>query len=174
MRYYVADTHFGDERIIGLCNRPFCSIEDMTNTIVEKWNSVVDDNDHVYVVGDYACGDISNLEEITNALHGHIHLIPGNHDMEWIHSEKAPQSVDVMSVIETVIDDGVEVVLCHYPLCSYEGSLRGAVHVYGHVHNNFNAPNYSLLKYLKNSYNAGVDVNGFVPKTLEQLMGVNQ
>lgn len=41
--------------------------------------------------------------------------------------------------------------------------------MYGHVHNNINEPNYGLLKYLKNSYNAGVDVNGFTPKTIEQL-----
>ena len=174
MRYYVADTHFGDERIIGLCKRPFRSIEHMTTAIVDNWNSVVDDSDHVYVVGDFACGDISCLKEIIESLNGHIHLIPGNHDTEWMDDEDISQLIDIMNIVETIMDDGTEVVLCHYPLCSYEGSLRGAVHIYGHVHNNLNEPNYGLLKYLKNSYNAGVDVNGFTPKTLSQLTEGNQ
>ncbi len=174
MIYYVADTHFGDGRIIGLCHRPFSSVEDMTEKIVERWNSVVDDSDHVYVIGDFACGGVNNLGEIADSLNGHIHLIPGNHDEEWIHRADVPPSIDIMDTIETIMDGGTEVVLCHYPLCSYEGSLRAAVHVYGHVHNNESEPNYCLLKYLKNSYNAGVDVNGFIPRTLKQLMGAEQ
>lgn len=50
--YVVADTHFGDEAIIQYENRPFRSIEEMTQTMVERWNEKVMGNDTIFVLGD--------------------------------------------------------------------------------------------------------------------------
>ncbi|WP_400203265.1 metallophosphoesterase [Methanomethylophilus alvi] len=174
MNYYIADTHFGDERIIGYCDRPFATVEEMTETIINRWNSVVDANDDVYIVGDFACGDISNLKEIIDSLNGRKYLIPGNHDECWMNDGNYRSLINMMNVIDHVVDGENEVILCHYPLCAFDGSLSGAFHVYGHVHNNINEPNYAILGKLKNSYNAGVDVNDFFPRSLEQLVRAKQ
>ena len=171
MKYYTADTHFGDERIIRLCNRPFDTLQDMTSNIIKRWNSTVDVNDDVYIIGDYACGNLDAFNEITNSLNGIKHLVPGNHDVEWMSDPAKSAMFDIMSMIDVITDNERKVVLCHYPLAAYDGSTSGAVHVYGHVHNNYNEPNYELIGSLKGCYNAGVDVNDFTPKTLEQLMG---
>ena len=45
MNYYTADTHFGHNNIIRLCNRPFSTIEEMDNTLIKNWNERVSNND---------------------------------------------------------------------------------------------------------------------------------
>lgn len=60
--------------------------------------------------------------------------------------------------------------MCHYPMCAFDGSLTGGYQVYGHVHNNRNEPMYGLLPKLVRSYNAGVDVNGYRPVTLDDMI----
>ena len=42
--FFTSDTHFWHENIIKFCNRPFSSIEEMNDTIIENWNKVVDEN----------------------------------------------------------------------------------------------------------------------------------
>lgn len=170
MKYYTVDTHYGDERIVGLCNRPFDTMDDMITGIISKWNSTVGVNDDVYIIGDYACGNLNCFTEITESLNGTKHLVPGNHDAEWMSEPEKRAMFDIMDTIDTTMDDGKKVVLCHYPLAAYDGSTTGALHVYGHVHNNHNEPNYGLLGLLKGCYNAGVDMNDFTPKTLKQLI----
>ena len=50
--FFIADTHFGHSEIMNYENRPFSSVEEMDNTIISNWNSVVSDNDKVFVLGD--------------------------------------------------------------------------------------------------------------------------
>ena len=45
--FFIADTHFGHSEIMNYENRPFSSVEEMDNTIISNWNSVVSDNDKV-------------------------------------------------------------------------------------------------------------------------------
>lgn len=54
MIYYTADLHFGHANIIKLCHRPFASIEEMDEKLIEKWNNKVKNGDTVYIVGDFA------------------------------------------------------------------------------------------------------------------------
>lgn len=39
--FYISDTHFDYEKIITLTKRPFSTVEEMNETMVERWNSVV-------------------------------------------------------------------------------------------------------------------------------------
>jgi len=72
--------------------------------------------------------------------------------------------------ILTIKDGTRSVALCHYPLYAFEGSTKGGYHVFGHIHNNLSEPMYDILSKLPNYFNAGVDVNGFVPVTLDNLI----
>lgn len=51
--FLIADTHFDDDNIRRYENRPFESITEMNKKLIENWNSVVTQNDEVYVLGDF-------------------------------------------------------------------------------------------------------------------------
>lgn len=53
MIYFIADTHFGDERIRRYENRPFDSASAMNQELIRRWNETVSPEDTVYVLGDW-------------------------------------------------------------------------------------------------------------------------
>lgn len=80
MRYFlIADPHFGHEKIIQYCDRPFANTEEMHKTIIRNWNNTVKKEDTVFVLGDYAFGR-ELARTITPKLNGKKILIKGNHD----------------------------------------------------------------------------------------------
>src|ERR1017187_8378616 len=56
--WFTADQHFGHKRIIELSGRPFGSVEEMNEAVVDRWNAVVAPDDLVWVLGDFALGRI--------------------------------------------------------------------------------------------------------------------
>ena len=80
MKYFIADTHFNHENIIRYCNRPFENSNEMNEYIINKWNSVVNENDVVYHLGDVGFGNTEELKQLVGRLNGTKILIRGNHD----------------------------------------------------------------------------------------------
>ena len=166
MIYYIADTHFGDERVMRLAQRPFISVSQMNEFLCAKWNEKVGSDDSVYIVGDFAFDDAA-AQKILLLLNGHKHLILGNHD------KLNPESLNMfesVNQIVTVFDEGRSVCLCHYPLLSYENSVYDGYHIFGHIHNNQSDLAFNIVKNIPRIYNCGVDVNDFEPKTLDELI----
>lgn len=93
-------------------------------------------------------------------------MIIGNHDS---FSDKALKRFNIVTQILTVNDNGRSVCLCHYPMLSYENSVYGGYHVFGHIHNNTSDIAYEVVKIIPRIYNCGVDVNEFAPQTLDEL-----
>lgn len=164
--YYIADTHFGDERVMRLAQRPFTSVNQMNNYLCGKWNAKVGGDDTVYILGDFAFDDVA-AQKIFPLLNGHKHLILGNHDKLNVESLNMFESINQ---IVTVFDEGRSVCLCHYPLLSYENSVYGGYHIFGHIHNNQSDLAFNIVKNIPRIYNGGVDVNGFCPVTLDELI----
>jgi len=82
MIYFIADTHFNHENIIKYCDRPFSNAKEMNEYIIQKWNSVVKEDDIVYHLGDVGFGTTEMLKELINRLNGTKILLRGNHDFE--------------------------------------------------------------------------------------------
>ena len=71
--YFIADTHFGDKQIINYENRPFETIEEMDSELINRWNSVINETDTVYVLGDFGAADYE--EKVLSQLNGMKFLI---------------------------------------------------------------------------------------------------
>ncbi|MBQ3702497.1 MAG: fructose-bisphosphatase class III [Oscillospiraceae bacterium] len=172
MVFFIADPHFGHENVLRLCNRPFETIEQMNETLIQNWNHRVTGSDNIYIIGDmfFRCED---PEAILRRLHGKKHLIVGNHDSSWmgkIRVEKYFKSVELMAITSTGTH---AVTLCHYPLLSWKHA-RTSYMIHGHIHVNTDMDFWPLLLVRENVLNAGVDLNNFQPVTLEELIDNNR
>ncbi len=82
MIYFIADTHFNHANIIKYCNRPFNDTYEMNEYIVKKWNSVVEDDDIVYHLGDVGFGSLREVKSLVERLNGTKILLRGNNDFK--------------------------------------------------------------------------------------------
>lgn len=79
--FVFADTHFGHERIIELCKRPFKNVKEMNETLIANWNKVVGKEDTIYFLGDFCFESKDAKKEYwLSRLNGHIIWVKGNHD----------------------------------------------------------------------------------------------
>lgn len=79
--FFTADTHFCHANVIDFESRPFASVEEMDQTLIENWNDAVTPRDEVWVLGDYSMP--SGREEALgylSELNGTKYLVSGNHD----------------------------------------------------------------------------------------------
>lgn len=179
MIFYIADTHFGDERIFNLCSRPFQDLAEYQKVLCCRWNKKVNSTDTVYVLGDIANEDFESLSAILNKLNGHKHLIVGNHDEKIIKTISKSKIFETMGFIKLINDNGRQVCLCHYPLLDWVGFNQSGFHIYGHIHNKTvrQGQVYAQIKEYykdKRAYNAGVDVVGFEPVTLDEIIKLKE
>ncbi|MGL4739418.1 MAG: hypothetical protein ACRC41_01225 [Sarcina sp.] len=171
MNYYIADCHFGHDKIIEHCGRPFLNVIEMNEYMIENWNSEVKKNDDVYIIGDIAFGK-NTLKKYITRLNGKKHLILGNHDNVIL--KKVDRNILEKCFVEItqykeIKDNGRDVILFHYPIMEWNKKRYGAYHIHGHIHNRVDkVQEYS--KEIKNMFNVGVDIIGYNPVTLNQLI----
>lgn len=160
--WYTADPHFGHDKIIGFCNRPFRSINEMDAIIQANYAGAVGPDDDFWVVGDFGFGRSASqgghLERIFETIPGRKHLVVGNHDHDRV--KALPWSS--ISDIATIKDGDQRLTLCHYPMITFEGARRGALQLFGHVHEQWRGT--------RNSINVGVDVWDFKPIRLADVI----
>lgn len=138
--WFVSDTHFGHSNILtfkradGSPLRVFDSVQDMDEHMVERWNSVVRSQDHIYHLGDVTMARGGEAQQrpfvaLIRRLNGHKRLILGNHDHFPIHAylEAGFEKIKASNVLNGML-------FTHYPVHpnSFFGSLRANVH--GHIH----------------------------------------
>lgn len=126
--FFIADTHFGHKNIIKFENehRPFVSIEEHDEKLIENWNSVVTHKDIVWHLGDVAFSNPSF--NLLDRLNGRKYLCMGNHDAQYGAKKFLKYFRDVMATKEF---DGH--ILSHIPVhTSQFWRYRGNIH--GHTH----------------------------------------
>lgn len=169
--FITSDEHYGHERIIELANRPFTSVEEMNETIVERHNKVVPDNRNFLTihVGDMFWHTMTGPEAlaILSRLNGRHAFLYGNHDelmaksdilrmgFEWVRGENKVPSGHLLNFNKH------KLTLSHFAQRVWEGSHKGHWHCYGHSHN--------ALPGLGKSFDIGVDGHDFTPWSLEEI-----
>lgn len=176
--YYISDLHLGHSNALCFDSRPFSTLEEQDEQIIQNINSVVTPQDNLYFLGDISWYSPEKTIELLNQINcKNRFLVIGNHDRiaKDSHVKKLFQGIYDLKRIN---DNGRIVVLCHYPLAVWDQSHRGSYHLYGHVHRNVadNGMNdtHTILNHpeMKNAYNVGcmLDYMHYTPKTLDEII----
>lgn len=154
MKFFTSDTHFYHKNVIKYSNRPYNSIEEMHDDMIDRWNRAVGKGDLVYHLGDFSLESNPKLiDAILGRLNGKIILIRGNHD-RWLdkidrvkHNNKF---IKIEDYYETNIQhpDGIHIKasLMHYPMHTWNRSHYGSVQLHGHCHGAIDAQNRKLRR----------------------------
>jgi calcineurin-like phosphoesterase family protein len=155
--YFIADTHFGDERILKYENRPFENVEQMDLELISNWNRKVSTEDTVYLLGDF--GAEGREAEILAKLNGKKYLIKGNHDTK---SNEEYRRFGFFEVYDhPIIIEGFWV-LSHDAL--YVNDNMPYANLFGHVHAS------PIIKdYSKQHYCVCVERIGYTPIDFETI-----
>lgn len=146
MRFYIADCHFGHDRIRELDGRPFDSVEEMDAEMLARWNETVRPKDEVVILGDLCWGKGEQANELLAQLHGKKYLVAGNHDRLFLRDKTfEAEQFEWIKPYAELRDNGRKLVLCHYPIICYNGQYHGdsTYMLYGHVHA---TPDYDNVK----------------------------
>lgn len=180
--YFTSDLHMYHTNVIRYCDRPFFSVEEMNETMIANWNSVVQPEDTIYCLGDFSLA-IRPVELFTRRLNGIKKLIPGNHD--WCHPghkkgkkelEKwrqfyLDQGWDEILPISSLLTlkNGQEVRLSHMPHTTIQPKYAefipkddGKWLICGHIHQHWTVSG--------NQINVGVDRFGMTPVSEDEVV----
>lgn len=170
MIWFTSDQHFNHANILKYEpeTRPFASVAAMNEELVKNWNSHVDVNDIVYVLGDMFMGKNDTICPILDSLNGKIIYIRGNHDTK--------ARIDILQQYGIEVKDiaylsykGLFFIMCHFPFDSPEFNKlvrednSECVWLYGHIHSK--APH----GYFNGTYHVGVDTNNLTPVSIEEI-----
>ena len=169
MIFYTADPHFGYEPVIAQTGRPFNSVQEMDAELIRRWNDVVTEHDTVYLLGDIGSYKTPFPDVQLSKLKGHKHLIRGNHDTGLENQQRLFDYFETVTDFLEIDDGEYHITLCHYPLVYIQCGYM----IHGHIHNT-QKEIHRILTQLPRVMNAGVDINHFLPVTLEQLIANNR
>lgn len=171
--FFTSDLHFGHDREFIWKERGFGSIDEMNETIVKNWNSVVSEGDDVYVLGDLMLGGpeyYSKGLELIGRLNGNLHVIAGNHDTDK-RNELYKTLPNVVSVLhaERLKWNGYHFWLSHFPSntsnLEKESLKQMTINISGHTHSK--SKFYKDMPYI---YNAAVDAHDCTPVSVEEVI----
>ncbi|RKN78911.1 metallophosphoesterase [Paenibacillus ginsengarvi] len=128
--FLISDHHFGHRPIIDFESRPFASAEEMTETMIARWNAAVGKDDHVFHLGDFSFLNKEKTSAIVERLNGRKTLIMGNHDRGRSRSWWLDAGFGEVS--EHPIVYGGFFFLSHEPM--YINKHMPYVNVHGHIH----------------------------------------
>ena len=171
--HFVADLHHNHPKIVEIYKRPitlqkesqeyyeeneidpvydkFKDLEwkEEINRIHDKWlvgviNNWVGKKDQLYILGDLSFAPKVEAEKFIDKLNGKKFLILGNHDKNIQNSTRFEQITQIKNFNYSKGGANIHIVLCHYPISSWERKVHGSYHLYGHVHGKYKNSGLSL------------------------------
>ncbi len=132
--WFTADYHHGHEAIVKHANRPV-NVGDHDEWLLnEVHNKYIEKKDRIYILGDLSMAKRKEAEMFIQRMNGQKFLVLGNHDRN-IHNSSYFAKVDkMMDFRYKQFGLDINIVLCHYPMMSWNKSIHGSYSLYGHVH----------------------------------------
>lgn len=142
MKFFTADLHLAHQRILDkdFSGRPFKTLIEHDDYIIDRINAYVDARDELFVLGDFCWSPAYRKPgHFRNRINCRtIHLIRGNHDKPCIETQFS--TVDDVRMVKIGTDPNepeggtIQAFLSHYPHSFWPASHYGALHCYGHLH----------------------------------------
>jgi calcineurin-like phosphoesterase family protein len=162
-KWFISDTHFFHENILKFLDdrgkrvRPFTSLKEMHELMIERWNSSIKVNDYVYHLGDVTFRYDGAFNNLMSQLNGHKRLIVGNHDkLKNITLTKWFEKVDLWKGFK----EG-NFTATHFPH-RLDALRDGAFNVHGHIHQR----HMEDLRYI----NVSVEVRDYWPVHMDTIL----
>lgn len=125
--YFIGDLHFDHRNILNFCRGEFANIKDHNECMVDFWNSTVNKNDTIYLMGDVSFS-LDGLKYIKQ-LKGTIHLVKGNHDTFLIQDYIDAGFKKIDGVVKHK-----EFILTHVPIHPDCLEFNWKYNIHGHIH----------------------------------------
>lgn len=171
MIYLSSDLHFGHQREFLYGPRGFTSIDEHDETIIQNWNSVVTNEDDVYILGDLMLGDNASGLKKLSRLNGKLHLVYGNHDTD-VRKElykTLPNVVEMCGWATTIKYHKYHFYLSHFPTLTgnleAESLKQCSLNLFGHTHQREKF--YEDRPYM---FHVGLDSNNNYPVLLDDIV----
>lgn len=169
--WFTSDLHFWHKNVCKYCNRPYDNLEEMHESIIQNWNSVIKEGDTVFILGDLGFCGIEKLRPLLTRLNGILYVIQGNHDSDKVlvtlYNEKIINNFSRLIQITITGDEecpNQDLTLCHFPMIDWYNKERGAWMIHGHQHQAPETPSCSIAH-----WDVGLDKNNMTPISFEQL-----
>lgn len=175
-RYVTSDLHFNHKNIISFCpwsRGQFTSIEEMNAKIVENINSVVADEDELYILGDIGFGDLNVAIECLKEMNGKKFIISGNHDKKLLAMDSFWLQKPLMNIVEVtpyleiqhkIAGKSHMVCMFHFPIEEWSSCHYGSYHLHGHRHS---SPDQVITR---RKMDVGLDTNNMMPYLLDDVL----
>ena len=168
--YITSDLHFCHDRAFVYEPRGFPNIDEMNQAIVDNWNSIVQPDDIVYVLGDIMLNDNEQGLKLLKSLKGEIHIVLGNHDTATREAlYKDCQNVAEVALAAKLKYRGYHFFMTHYPCLTgnleKESLKQCTCNLYGHTHQTTNF--YQDIPFM---YNVAMDAHNCTPVHIDQII----
>ena len=172
--FITSDLHFNHDREFVWGARGFSSVQEMNESIVAHWNSVVNEDDDVYVLGDLCLGGAgmnSENQKLIERLNGRLHIILGNHD--------TPARIEMYRFCKNVVEEpkyadmlhyrGYHFYMSHFPTMTAnlekEYLKQCTINLFGHTHQK--DPFYQDIPFM---FHVGMDTHNCTPVLLDDAI----
>lgn len=190
--YLTSDTHFNHSNIVaGTSNwsnkarcRPFETLEEHDDLLVDNINQLVKENDILYHLGDFSFNGFENILKFRNRLKcKEIHLIYGNHDHHLVNNKNGCQGYfSSTQHYKEIRVNNIKIVLCHYALRVWNESHKGSIMLYGHSHGSLDefTPEITNPTWIGDDYfiknyktmDVGVDTHDYYPYHIDEILDI--
>ena len=169
-----SDPHFCHNKEFIYKPRGFNSIFEMNEKIIENWNSVVSNEDEVFLLGDIMLNDDAEGCRCLDRLNGKIYILTGNHDTATRIQEYANIRPTILHLGLAYIFryNGYRFYLSHYPTLvgNYDDNKKllneCLINLCGHSHyqNKFQDMDKGLI------YHCELDAHNCYPVEIDQII----
>jgi calcineurin-like phosphoesterase family protein len=164
MDYLISDLHLDHDNIIDYCDRPFSSVEEMNETLVEHWNSLISPTDEVLYGGDLTIRTSAGaLLDWLDELNGEIIFLLGNHDGTVVEGLDQVQFVTDFQFTHR----GVPFYAVHDPVDGPSNPKGWLLH--GHHHNNW-PDEFPFVDHDTRSVNFSAELLDYRPLATDRLV----